>query len=148
MRKITELNASIGAGFSEFAIVMVDMNHLKQINDEHGHKTGDIYIKGCCRLICETFKHSPVYRIGGDEFVVILTGNDYAERAQKVEDLRKAYADAFAEESADPWQRFSAAVGIADHAADDNTVELVFKRADQAMYSEKKMFKEQHGSYR
>ena len=99
-------------------------------------------------LICDTFKHSPVYRIGGDEFVAVLTGNDFTERMSKVDALRSAYTMAFENEAAEPWQRYSAAVGIADHAADDSTVELVFKRADQAMYAEKKKLKELNGSYR
>ncbi len=48
----------------------------------------------------------------------------------------------------EPWLRYSASVGMAEHAADDNTFELVFKRADQDMYADKKCFKEQYGSYR
>ena len=145
---VSELNERIAMGFGEFAIVMVDMNDLKRINDEHGHKAGDSYIKGCCHLICETFKHSPVFRIGGDEFVVILTGQEYNERTDHVELLRSAYRSAFENESAEPWERYSAAVGIAEHASDDNSYELVFKRADAAMYEEKKKYKKMYGSYR
>ena len=127
---------------------MVDMNDLKKINDVHGHKAGDMYIKGCCHLICETFKHSPVYRIGGDEFVAILQGQDLENRQSLVEGLRNDLSEAYSNEDLDPWLRYSAAVGMADYASDDNTFELVFKRADQAMYEDKKRFKEQHGSYR
>ncbi len=146
--KVAELNEQLANGLTEFALVMVDMNNLKQINDEFGHKAGDLYIKGCCHLICEAFKHSPVFRIGGDEFVAILRGADYDARLQNVEDLRMAYDDAFEQEDTDPWLRYSAAVGMAEHASDDNTLELVFKRADEAMYKEKKLFKVLHGSYR
>ena len=146
--KVTELNEQIADGMSDFAVVMIDLNQLKQINDEYGHKAGDLYIKGCCHLICEAFKHSPVFRIGGDEFVVILRGQDYNDRIQHVENLRFAYEDASEQEALDPWLRYSASVGMADHASDDNSFELVFRRADTAMYEEKKRFKVLHGSYR
>ena len=146
--KIAELNEQITDGSVEFAVVMIDLNQLKQINDEYGHKAGDLYIKGCCHLICETFKHSPVFRIGGDEFVVILRGQDFSERIQHVESLRHAYDDAYEQEEADPWERYSASVGMAENAFDDNSFELVFRRADTAMYEEKKRFKVLHGTYR
>lgn len=42
-----------------------------------GHQAGDEYIIGACRIICNKFKHSPVFRIGGDEFVAISEGEDY-----------------------------------------------------------------------
>ena len=48
---------------------------------------GDKYIKNCSKIICKTYAHSPVYRIGGDEFAVILTGEDYARRNELIDDL-------------------------------------------------------------
>ena len=146
--KISELNDQLSKGSIDFAVVMVGMNQLKRINDEFGHKAGDLYIKGCCHLICEAFKHSPVFRIGGDEFVAILRGQDYDARLQNVENLRMAFDDAYEDEDQDPWLRFSASVGMAENASDDNTFELVFRRADEAMYEEKKRFKVLHGTYR
>ena len=148
IKKIDEINTKLRDNSIEFAIVMVDMNDLKNINDSYGHKAGDLYIKGCCHLICDTFKHSPVYRIGGDEFVAILMGHDYSERIRLVNELKDAYENAYSDETVDPWLRYSAAVGMAENASDDNTAELVFKRADKAMYKAKKDFKEIHGSTR
>ena len=124
------------------------MNDLKRINDENGHEAGDSYIRGCCHLICETFKHSPVFRIGGDEFIAILTGQDYEIRYQLVGTLRGIFEEYCEREELDPWDRYSASVGMADHICGENTFELVFKRADLEMYREKKKFKEKHGSYR
>jgi diguanylate cyclase (GGDEF)-like protein len=63
-----------------FAIAVCDINGLKQVNDIQGHSAGDEFIKNACMLICNTFKHSPVFRIGGDEFVVLLRGSDYENR--------------------------------------------------------------------
>lgn len=148
IRKVSEINREIAEGAPEFAVIMVDMNNLKYINDDFGHKAGDLYIKGCCHLICEFFKHSPVFRIGGDEFAAILQGQDYNNRAVITAGLRNAYKESFEQEDKEPWLRYSAAVGLAEYASDDNTFELVFKRADKAMYEEKKQFKKKHGSYR
>jgi len=127
---------------------MIDMNDLKHINDDYGHKAGDLYIKGCCHMICETFKNSPVFRIGGDEFVAILQGKDYSKREEKAAYLRKAFADSFDQPDTEPWLRYSAAVGLAEYSTDNSNYELVFKQADMAMYEDKKQFKEKYGSYR
>ncbi len=67
-------------GFKDFGIVVFDLNDLKKTNDTQGHEAGDLYIKNACSLICNNFKHSPVYRIGGDEFVAFLSGEDYKNR--------------------------------------------------------------------
>ena len=140
--KIQELNDQVNAGLTDFGMVMVDMNNLKHINDVFGHKAGDTYIVGCCHMICENFKHSPVFRIGGDEFVVILLGVDYENRHALVKALRESYEKTMNNENAEPWERFSAAVGLAEHASDNWTVDLVFKAADRAMYRDKKRIKE------
>ena len=146
-KKAAEIN-NAGSDIEDFAIAMIDMNDLKMINDRFGHKAGDNYIKNCCKLICDAFKHSPVYRIGGDEFVVILTGRDFEERSRCISELRAAFDERYDNEALDPWERCSAAIGIADHSSDDSSLEFVFKRADKAMYKDKKDFKDKHGSYR
>lgn len=141
-RKISELNGLIGKHEDAvFAIVMVDVNRLKQINDNYGHSFGDAYLRGCCHVICDVYKHSSVYRIGGDEFVVILEGEDYEKRLKRLSQLKAEFDKAGSDTSADPWLRFSAASGMAERASDDNSVELVFKRADKAMYEDKMEFK-------
>lgn len=146
--KVAALNEKLAADTVKFAVVMVDMNNLKYINDDFGHKAGDLYICGCCHMICDAFKHSPVFRIGGDEFAVILQGQDYENRARITAQLRTEYAEAFAQTDRDPWLRYSAAVGIAENNPDDTAYDPVFRRADKAMYEEKRKFKVEYGSYR
>jgi len=135
--KTTELDASIRKGEAEFAIVMMDVNLLKTVNDTYGHTAGDAYIRGCCQILCETFKHSPVFRIGGDEFAAVLTGSDYQERAAKLDGMKKRFAASEKDDTVDPWQRFSAATGMAEFAPGDADSETVFRRADQRMYQDK-----------
>lgn len=147
IKKAEELNQSLREEPTEFALVMIDVNNLKFINDEYGHKSGDMYIKGCCRMICEAFKHSPVYRIGGDEFIVILQGSDYENRKLITEKLKSDFQKSYAYTDTDQWLRYSAAVGMADNGSGDN-VDFVFKRADKSMYEDKLRFKQEHGRYR
>lgn len=124
------------ADADQLAIVMLDVNDLKYINDSFGHDKGDLYIQGCCRMACNKFKHSPVYRIGGDEFIVILKGDDMTERERLLQELRHEYAESYANGEAEPWERYSASLGMAE--GDDMNV--LFKQADKEMYKEKEDF--------
>ena len=140
MDKVEMLKSKINSGEDPaFALVECDLNGLKGVNDNFGHDIGDIYIVNGCRMICSVFKHSPVFRIGGDEFVAILEGSDFEQREQLMEQLKKAV-----EESAKKGDaihgKVSLAAGIAvfDHKL-DKTVGDVLKRADQAMYNNKKI---------
>ena len=78
-------------GKAQFGIVMIDLNNLKKVNDTYGHEHGNEYILGSCHEICVTFQHSPVFRVGGDEFVVLLENGDYEERLELIDKLTKAF---------------------------------------------------------
>lgn len=126
----------------EFGIVVTDANRLKYINDNYGHEKGDLYLKQLCSIICEIYRHSPVFRIGGDEFVVMLRNRDYESRrellAQAVDTFRRCERS----EQAKPWERVSAAMGMSVYRMDEDlTVEDVFNRADQRMYEAKTRMK-------
>ena len=122
---------------TEFAVVVFDLNNLKQINDTKGHKAGDQYIKDACKIICNSFKHSPIYRIGGDEFVALLKGSDYDNREVLLSDFEKQM------DSNIKQGQVSIASGCAcfDPASDNNT-RSVFVHADKEMYLRKKKMKE------
>lgn len=134
-----ELNDKISAGTNkEFAVVVCDVNNLKIINDTKGHKAGDEYIREACMMICRVFKHSPVYRIGGDEFVVILKGEDFENRSSLLGELRTQVLINREEE------KVVVASGIADFdSSTDTNLASVFEKADSEMYSNKKELKEQ-----
>ncbi len=134
-----KIDQEIAEGKHEFGLVMIDMNNLKQINDNYGHNNGDIAIKRLSKAICDIFDHSPVFRIGGDEFVVLLKGEDFSN----VETLTKQFESLVEREAKDdtldPWRRVSAALGFAlfDPAQDEN-MRSVFERADKEMYRQKR----------
>ena len=132
----------ISGDFEPFAVVCFDINYLKQINDELGHEAGDEYIKKCCKLICNTFKHSPVFRIGGDEFIAIAVHDDYLQRYERLNEMRTHMEELHANPETSPIDRISVASGIADcneHIGDDYSA--IFRRADARMYENKKVMK-------
>ena len=78
-----KINEAIKRGEQEpFAVVVCDINGLKIVNDQYGHKEGDLCIQNCSSKICNIFSHSPVFRVGGDEFIVFLSGEDYYRRKE------------------------------------------------------------------
>lgn len=138
----TLLDKDIKDGNAQFAIVMIDLNHLKKMNDTYGHEHGNDYIQLSCRMICVIFSHSPVFRVGGDEFVVILKDSDYGRRDRLVQILREDFEMTSAAEELEPWERASAAMGMAIYEpGKDTCVDDVFKRADVLMYENKKAMK-------
>ena len=133
--KVKELTESIEKYAADFAIVMVDVNFLKKVNDTFGHEYGDKYLIGACEIICDVFKHSPVYRIGGDEFLAVLQGHDYEQREALMARLKERFKGSD-DESLQPWENFSAACGIGVYRLGDS-VEQVFQNADEEMYRNK-----------
>ncbi len=115
-----------------FAVVVCDVNGLKFINDSLGHKAGDDYICSACRLLCDYYKRSPVFRVGGDEFAVVLTGRDYADRQALFRILNERVERNLREGGV------VISLGMADYTpGEDTSFHEVFKRADQLMYTRK-----------
>lgn len=126
-----------------FAISVFDCDNLKKINDQDGHDKGDIYIKTASQLICRIFQHSPVFRVGGDEFAVILQNEDYRNRealAEKFEETRIELCAA----ARNRWEEPHVAMGVAVYDPElDDTVDDTVRRADKKMYENKRLRKEQ-----
>lgn len=120
----------------ELAIIVFDLNGLKKINDSKGHDEGDKYIKEGCRIICRWFKRSPVYRIGGDEFVAFLEGDDYRKRSLLISGFNKLM------ERNIHMDYVVISTGMDDYdPLIDKNIETVFIRADKKMYERKKALK-------
>jgi diguanylate cyclase (GGDEF)-like protein len=117
-----------------FAMMMLDVNDLKKINDTAGHQAGDRYLRDACKIICDIFKHSPVYRIGGDEFAVIAQGSDYAFIEDRFEKVSAHNAEALQNGG------ILIACGMA-RFEDDKRVADVLERADRNMYENKNALK-------
>ena len=125
------LNAQIEMNRApEFAITILDVNDLKKVNDTEGHKAGDQYLRDACRIICTTFKRSPVFRVGGDEFAVLSQGDDYARLDELISQMND-HNDEAVENGG-----IVIAIGTSRYES-DKKVALVYERADQRMYDNK-----------
>lgn len=117
-----------------FAIAVFDINGLKEVNDTQGHKAGDEFIKKGRDIICRFFKHSPVYRVGGDEFAVIVQGYDFLNIDSIMSKIHKHNVKSKLKGD------IVIAAGCSKYAGDQN-VATVFERADKEMYDNKRELK-------
>ena len=125
------LNEEIKKGKAKFSLTMIDLNDLKVTNDTLGHEKGDALIVEVVENIRKVFLKSSIYRVGGDEFVILSEGEDYKNINKLEEEFKKVSGDV------------PAAIGVAlFDASKDNNVEDTFKRADRKMYENKKAMKE------
>jgi len=138
----TEMERKIVAGNAEnFAIIVCDVNNLKTINDTLGHKAGDDYIKAASDMLCESFKHSPVFRIGGDEFVILVHGRDYKDREALFEKTNATIEGNLGS------GKVVISLGMTDFNPEtDHSFHEVFKRADRLMYDRKIQLKKMGAS--
>lgn len=119
-----------------FAVLVVDLNDLKYVNDKLGHDDGDRYLIESANLLRSYFPGADIYRFGGDEFVIIIEGELYDSRHHLLEAFNKRIEDNF--KNGQPIL----AVGISDFVKDrDNTYRSVFERADERMYVKKAQLK-------
>ncbi len=119
-----------------FGIAVFDVNDLKKVNDTLGLNAGDKYLKDASHIICEQFKHSPVFRIGGDEFVAIVEGKEL----EHADELEQTFEDLITN------NKESGGIVIASgmdayKPGTDNCFDDVFNRADEKMHARKKALK-------
>ena len=136
---IKSLQELVDAGeLTELAVGIFDCNDLKKINDRYGHDKGDIYIKNACQLICEIYVHSPVFRVGGDEFAVVLEGDASSNTDELFEAFKKRQAE-LNRDCDSEWEEIHIASGFAVYDSKlDRSVDDTARRADKIMYENKR----------
>ena len=138
---IDELNKTIRTGNPQFGVLVADINNLKETNDRYGHDIGNELIVHTSKVLVDTFKTSAVFRIGGDEFAVLLQGEDYKQYRTLLEKLDDAYAHDFVS-VCNNQVPVAVARGVALFDPNIDTVyEDVFSKADHAMYMHKEQSK-------
>ena len=127
---------------AEFGVIVLDVNDLKRTNDIYGHDAGNRLITEAARIIGSVFGRSPVFRIGGDEFVVVLEKMDLANYRERCALLNRRCANTYVQTARERIP-VSIASGFArfDPAKDTQYMD-VFNRADEEMYRNKKRMKE------
>jgi len=118
-----------------FTVIMCDLNGLKKENDINGHDAGDRFIKECAQSLIEVFGKENVYRIGGDEFIIVLVGLLEEEVLSLIEKCNHILKD-------------KVSIGyIYNNSYENNFNELV-KKADENMYVQKALYYSSHEKYR
>ena len=141
---VDKLQAQLDGGEETpaFAVGVFDCDDLKLVNDKYGHDRGDAYLKNACRLICNVFHHSPVFRIGGDEFAVILQNEDYDQREELARRFEREM-ETLCASTLNRWEQVHIAMGITTYDPDvDASVFETVRRADSIMYANKQRRKE------
>lgn len=134
---VVEFDKEIKNKTANFGVVVFDLNQLKETNDTYGHDIGDKLIVAASKAISDIFKRSPVFRIGGDEFVTILKKKDLDNCEELFESLDEVCENTIIEGK--DKIHISIARGFAMFEPDkDFCFNDVFKRADNAMYENKR----------
>jgi diguanylate cyclase (GGDEF)-like protein/PAS domain S-box-containing protein len=123
---------------TSFAILFIDLDGFKRINDSRGHDVGDLVLRGVAERLTQSLRAADtVARIGGDEFVILLeslrAGHDATALAQKIEAAIRA---PFSVPGGDAT--VTASIGIGVYPADGRDAEELLKAADVAMYRAKR----------
>ncbi|MGB1647664.1 MAG: GGDEF domain-containing protein [Cycloclasticus sp.] len=121
---------------SNLSLFILDVDFFKVINDTYGHSAGDMVLKSITRCIQETVRESDhVFRIGGEEFAVLLNSTDSVDAEILTERLRKA-AQALPIKHADHQFNITVSIGIAQYNEGD-TLDNLMEEADKALYQAK-----------
>ncbi len=132
-----QTNEQIAKGtLKDFGLVVFDLNNLKKTNDTKGHEAGDDLLREASHTICGQFKRSPVFRVGGDEFVAVLEGEDYVNRYKLLEAFNRRIEENLREGGV------VVAAGLSVYRpGEDGGCRQVFERADRRMYGRKSVLK-------
>ncbi|WP_164174478.1 EAL domain-containing protein [Ruminococcus flavefaciens] len=137
LAKAIQENINNGLVYLPFALIVCDVSGITQLNENFSSSAGDEQIIAACKLICNIFTHSPVFRIDGDKFAVLLRGIDYENRNALFEDLHEQVVDNIKCKDGPVL-----AAGMAVFNSDeDNSFTSVFERAENLMYKDKKAIK-------
>jgi len=117
----------------KLSIIMIDVDHFKELNDTEGHQVGDQVLRSLAQVIkvCIRKDVDSAYRYGGDEFVVILPDTDKLQARNAAERIQKQFG-------AFKFGSTSLSIGITEAKPDEDEKKLV-KRADEAMYQSKRL---------
>jgi diguanylate cyclase (GGDEF)-like protein len=118
------------------AVVMVDLDHFKHINDRYGHQTGDRVLVAFARLLRGALRpYDGVYRYGGEEFVLVLPGATAEQAVRVVERIRAQLAARALVHTQGGTLRLRFSAGVA--ALTTRPIALTLRCADQALYAAK-----------
>ncbi len=120
------------------AVLMMDVDHFKAINDTHGHAAGDqalVTLAETCRAELRDTDH--LGRLGGEEFAIVLTETPLPQAVEVAERLRQRLGSVFVRRPGGGSFRFTVSIGLTDARSSDRSIERALARADHALYQAK-----------
>ena len=132
--RITDIVTGVDGISGDYGVAFVDLNGLKTVNDEKGHTAGDHLLQDAAVMLKETFTDSEIFRVGGDEFLVIVTGHNEDEFNAYVKELR---------DKSDKSEAVKFAIGTC-FEGEDFDIRGAMHLADERMYKDKEEFYDQH----
>jgi diguanylate cyclase (GGDEF)-like protein len=135
---LREAFAATAEGGESLALLMVDIDHFKKVNDTYGHLTGDLILKGVASVLRRKIRNADVaYRYGGEEMAVLLPGADLQAAAATAERVRQAVETTrfFGEKG--EHVPITLSVGVAQREVGLQSERELIERADQALYASK-----------
>lgn len=132
------LDSSLQAQFSvwrrhgrPFALIMVDADHFKQVNDRHGHPTGDAVLRQLAQLMQQQIRSSDTLaRYGGEEFALLLPDSTFEDAANVAEKIRRSVAESHFGEAG----KLTVSLGLSGICGEDEDTDTLVSRADEALY--------------
>lgn len=123
---------------SSVSVMMIDIDHFKQINDVHGHEAGDKALKAMTRVCLEHLRKNDGFaRLGGEEFAIIAPEISLDRAQLLAERLRQALSEIEVATDTDTFS-FTVSMGLTEVADADDEIDTALKRADTALYNAKK----------
>lgn len=119
------------------SLLMLDVDHFKNINDTYGHEIGDIALCSLTKSCLEALRDSDIFaRIGGEEFTALMPNTGLKGAANLAERLRVAVESSTTETDQGKIS-FTVSIGVATMGAEDDGIEAMLNRADQGLYKAK-----------
>ena len=122
----------------DVSVLMLDLDHFKEINDRHGHQAGDLVLQRLVQICQSTLRaEDAVGRLGGEEFAILLPESGLKKAQEVAERLCRAVATAEVPMAGKEPVRFTTSIGVATLAREDANISVVLGRADKALYEAK-----------
>jgi diguanylate cyclase (GGDEF)-like protein len=121
-----------------FCVLMLDVDHFKQVNDQHGHAGGDDVLRRLARMLVAQLRAVDLpARLGGEEFAVLMPSTPLPEAAHAAERLRSALQSTPVALRDGQQIHITVSIGLTQWSPDDSDIDATLKRADAALYRAK-----------
>ncbi len=119
----------------EMSVIMMDMDHLKMVNDTFGHMEGDFALRTLGNIVKNSVGQELAARIGGDEFLIVLTGEHTSERAEAIVEAMREGIRQHNLQNPDKGYELQASIGTYTNHVGNHMLDYFMKKADDIMYA-------------